>query len=204
MKRPNTRGDLFSPGSLSAAGGTGQLVGQEIGLGFSSLSGSWTSKPDFSAWARRTVPGEGAQPLGSPSRIYSAEQSRKSKYGSHLSPPHPRTEKPDLAPSEATCPAQIPLCTVGQETGSFTCSSRRWRCFWHGRCSSVLPLTLKLSGGWTRWKILVFTINVIYITFLWGVAFCFDFSPFCFPEVMIVHYQLSHACVRRDKVYRFN
>lgn len=65
--------DLLSLESLSAARGTRQLFGQEIGLIFSTLSGSWTSNPVFSVWAQGTVPGEGVQPLGSPSRIYSDE-----------------------------------------------------------------------------------------------------------------------------------
>lgn len=82
--------------------------------------------------------------------------------------------------------------------GSFTCSSGCWSYFWHGRCSSILPLTyfqllfslaLKLSSGWTCWKIFVFTINIIYITFEGGLFSVLIFS-LLFPEV-IVHYQLS-------------
>lgn len=39
--------------------------------------------------------------------------------------------------------------------------------------ASFLSLTLKLSSGRTCWKILVFTINVIYIPSFWGGCFLF-------------------------------
>lgn len=49
--------------------------------------------------------------------------------------------------------------------------------------ASFLSLTLKLSSGWTCWKILVFTINVIYITSFWGGCFLFCyFPPFVFQR----------------------
>lgn len=84
----------------------------------------------------RCVPCLGTeQPLGSPTRIYSAGQSQESEHSSHLS----HSGKAGSV-SALRSLAQIPVGTAGQEMG-LTCSSRCWGYSRHGRCSRIPPPT---------------------------------------------------------------